>query len=104
MEILKNYKGIQLTYARISEIKIDKDFQKTTKGNDGIETTTTGRILVNVKLYPSEESYKQYGSQSPVPTLEDIPLEGNNFEMCKQEIWQLEKVIEALLNGYMQGK
>ncbi|MGE5822377.1 MAG: hypothetical protein ACM31M_07330 [Nitrososphaerota archaeon] len=103
MKINKNYKGIQLSYARISRIDIDNDFIKTITDNKGNKTTITGRILVNIKLYPSEESYKKYGNQSPVPTLEDIPIEGNNFIMCNQEIRIIEKVIEAILSGYIQN-
>jgi hypothetical protein len=99
-----NYKYFEdiLTYARISEIKIDNDFEKTLKGNNGVDTKIKGRILLTVKLYTNEEGYTIYNHHKHI--IENVPIEGINFVMCDQEIHSIEKVLEALLNSFFENK
>ena len=102
MKISYNHLGNILTFARIAQITIDNDFEKTTTDNKGIQTITKGHILIDIKLYPSEDAWKQYGNHTHI--IENIPIEGANFVMCTQEINQIEKVIESFINMFFKNR
>jgi uncharacterized protein YifN (PemK superfamily) len=93
-----NYKHFEdtLTFARISEIKIDTDFSKEMIDNQENKTAINGRILLTVKLYTNEDGHKIYNHHKHI--IEDMPIEGVNFYFCKNEIAQLENVLNAIIS------
>jgi hypothetical protein len=99
MKINYNHFGNWQTYARISRIEIDPDFVKVLTDDKGQKKRISGRILVDVKMYPSEEAFKQFGNKGGLllPRFENIPIEGMNFDFCNSEISNLANVLETII-------
>jgi hypothetical protein len=105
MQINYDHNGNIQTYARISRIEIDPDFVKTITDDKGNKKKIIGRILVDVKLYPSEEACKKYGIEGGLllSRFENIPIEGMSFDFCKDEILLLEGTLNGII-GQNFGK